>query len=216
MKRKTVPLRLLLIAAGLFTAAGISARQDQDSAEIRSPRRGSTLSGTVQIVGSANHPQFQSYSVSYAPLPISAGGWTQIVPPQPEPVPSGLLAEWNTAELAPGRYQIRLIVQTVEGEPLVATVSDLQIEPAGAADSGSSLTAGSPASESAESSPPPAPSEIVLRILAWGAGLAAASLVLFGGYSYLRPAVRDYIGRMRTRHMHRERRRRRSQDEPRS
>lgn len=216
MKRKSVPLPLLVIAVGLFAAAGISARQAQDSAEIRSPRRGSVLSGTVRIVGSASHPQFQSYSVSYAPQPISAGGWTQIVPPQPEPVPSGLLAEWHTAELAPARYQIRLIVEMVAGEPLVATVSDLQVEPPGAADTGSSLTAGSPSSESAESSPPPAPSEIVLRILAWGAGLAAVSLLLFGAYSYLRPAVRDYLGRMRARHMHRERRERHSQDEPRS
>ena len=57
------------------------------------------------------------------------------------------------------------------------------------------------------SSNPPEPTETVLRLVAWGAGLAAVSLLAFGTYAILRRRVRNYLGRMRNRQLHRQRKR---------
>lgn len=52
------------------------------------------------------------------------------------------------------------------------------------------------------------PTAVVLATLARGAGLAAASLILFGVYRALRPRIRALLGRLRTPAEHGERRRR--------
>lgn len=43
---------------------------------------------------------------------------------------------------------------------------------------------------------------VVLGVLAWGAAVATVGLVAFGAYVALRPRVRAYLGRLRTRRMH--------------
>lgn len=59
---------------------------------------------------------------------------------------------------------------------------------------------------------PPAPSEILLRLFVWGAGMATLALLVFGAYTLLRGRARSYIARMRTRQQHRRRRAGRGQE----
>lgn len=49
------------------------------------------------------------------------------------------------------------------------------------------------------------PTDVVLRMLVRGVALSAAGLIIFGAYTALRPRVRSYWGRLRTRRMHRSR-----------
>ncbi|MDX1663397.1 MAG: transglycosylase domain-containing protein [Candidatus Promineifilaceae bacterium] len=79
---------------------------------IRSPAEGATVTGEVEIVGSANAPNFSGYIVEYG-VSHNPLGWGIVQGLQTEPVGAGLLADWNTdtfAQSDPGPIAIRLTV----------------------------------------------------------------------------------------------------------
>ena len=115
--RRTLPVGILLLvlvtvglpvhASPLLQAGGV--------AEITSPKNGERLSGVVQIIGTATHPQFQRYELHFGPVPNNTDQWYGIGDPVPTQVENGLLAVWDTTYIPDGTYAIRLRVVRQDG-----------------------------------------------------------------------------------------------------
>ncbi len=66
------------------------------------PSSGATVSGVVQIIGTVTHPNFDRYSIYYAPGPAATATsqWQPLVLDVRSPVVNGVLAEWDTTAIA--------------------------------------------------------------------------------------------------------------------
>lgn len=100
---------------------------------ITSPTEGSTLSGQIDIVGTATHPNFNSYGLLYASgarvtgetnwrldNPIAWNVDTQVV--------NGMLGTWDTTQVPNGQYVLALAVFEVGNEtPMVYFINNLTV-----------------------------------------------------------------------------------------
>jgi hypothetical protein len=93
---------------------------------LTSPKAGSEISGTVDIVGTVNIPNFGFYKYEVAPLnsdtwsTISAGRTIEI---------DGTLGHWDTTAVNPGDYQLRLVVTDNQGQALPPCIIPIRILP---------------------------------------------------------------------------------------
>jgi hypothetical protein len=87
-------------------------QQGQDVSFITTPANGATVQGAVQIIGNADHPEFQFYVLEFSP--DGSDQW-QFVGDGQTPVLNGLLATWNTATVPDGAYLLRLRVVRLDG-----------------------------------------------------------------------------------------------------
>ncbi len=93
---------------------------------LTSPKPGSEISGTVEIDGTVNIPNFGFYKYEVAPInsdtwsTISAGRQIQL---------NGPLGQWDTTAVNPGDYQLRLVVTDNQGQALPACIIPVRILP---------------------------------------------------------------------------------------
>lgn len=85
------------------------------AAEIADPQPGQVLRGVVLIQGTAEHPAFDRYEVSFAYEPNPTADWFAIEAAGSSPVQNGQLASWDTTQIADGAYQLRLRVFSNDG-----------------------------------------------------------------------------------------------------
>jgi len=93
-----------------------------DQVMITSPGPGDPVSGTVNITGTADVPNFGFYKYEVAPM--GSQNWATIAANR-EPVRNEQLGEWNTASLTNGDYFLRLVITDNVGtslEPCVIAV----------------------------------------------------------------------------------------------
>jgi hypothetical protein len=74
---------------------------------ITAPTAGGAVRGVVSIEGSVEIPDFASYKIEV--YPTDAATQRRTVREGDRPVPSGLLAQWNTADARNANYTIVLI-----------------------------------------------------------------------------------------------------------
>jgi len=88
---------------------------------ITRPILNQTLSGLVEIRGTALDTNFESYKLEFSPnsLPYS---WTAINNSN-TPITNGILGTWNTASVPDGEYTLRLTVNDKAGNSLQNTVA---------------------------------------------------------------------------------------------
>jgi len=86
-------------ASGYLTAAP---PPQENVVIITFPQSGATVSGVVQILGSVAHPNFDRYSIYYAPGPAATATsqWQPLVLDVRQQVINGVLAEWDTTAIA--------------------------------------------------------------------------------------------------------------------
>jgi hypothetical protein len=83
---------------------------------ITQPEPDAAVRGTVQIVGSATHPQFQRYELYYAPSPVPGdNAWIFIGDAHFQQQPAGLLGTWATNSLPDGGYALKVRVVRQDG-----------------------------------------------------------------------------------------------------
>jgi membrane peptidoglycan carboxypeptidase len=93
-------------------------------AVIVEPWEGSLVSGDVLVMGSADGQEFAYYRLEFAPGSApDESTWQSLGPEVTAPTTDGLLGTWQTAELAPGVYTIRLKVYDVFGNEVPAQVA---------------------------------------------------------------------------------------------
>jgi hypothetical protein len=93
-----------------------------DQIIITSPQPGDVVNGSIQIIGTANVPNFGFYKYEIAP--IGTQNWATISAGR-EAKQDEELGAWNTASLTNGEYFLRLVITDNEGaslEPCVIAV----------------------------------------------------------------------------------------------
>jgi membrane peptidoglycan carboxypeptidase len=86
--------------------------------------------GETLVRGTADGPGFQGYILEFAPgLEPAEDEWEPVSPGSAQPVSGGLLDIWNTSDLAPGIYSLRLRVFDVTGGGAISQVL-IQLIPA--------------------------------------------------------------------------------------
>ena len=96
-----------------------------DQINITIPENGATVRDVVNIIGSANIPNFGFYKYETAPvndptwLTIQAGNTTVI---------NDILGPWDTTRLSPGDYYLRLVVTDNTGQSLSPCTIQVRVE----------------------------------------------------------------------------------------
>ncbi len=88
-------------------SVGIPANCPVPGVRISEPGTGATVSGVMQIVGSANIPDFWYYKFEFRGN--SFGEWT-FVQRFDTPISGGILGAWDTRSVPSGAYEFRLVV----------------------------------------------------------------------------------------------------------
>ena len=92
--------------------------------DITTPKPGDTLKGSIQLVGTANIPNFGFYKYEFAPL--GSDNWNAIVAYN-KVVQDSKLGTWDTSAITPGDYQLRLVVSDNQGINFPACVIPVRI-----------------------------------------------------------------------------------------
>lgn len=75
---------------------------------LTSPKAGAEIRGQVTLEGVVNVPNFGFYKYEFSPLGVDV--WTSIGVGQTVVAEEGELGRWETSEVTPGDYQLRLVV----------------------------------------------------------------------------------------------------------
>lgn len=89
------------------------------------PANGDSLSGSVDLIGTADIPNFGFYKFEVTPL--GTENWT-ILQAGNTRRRAESLGFWDTSTLAPGSYLLRLVVTDNQGQPLPACVVQVNIQ----------------------------------------------------------------------------------------
>lgn len=181
---------------------------------ITSPAQNETVVGVVNITGTAAHPQFVRYEISFAYDPNPTDTWFELQPPSETQVAEGLLAAWDTTSISDGTYMIRLRVYSSDSAtPQEAIVRGIKIRnaapptaaPTSTGEAASptptlALPTATPASTPASSpfpiASPVSPSSPSLDLLPYtsafcnGAYLTFGVFIFLGLYAVLRDRIR--------------------------
>jgi hypothetical protein len=118
-KREIIALPLIIIATlwlvQISVAIAAPRWQGQDLANITEPANNAVLQGTVQIIGSADHPTFQFYIIEFHPEPVTDDRWQIIGDIHDTPAVDTVLETWNTALVPDGSYTLRLRTVRLDG-----------------------------------------------------------------------------------------------------
>lgn len=105
-------------------SAGVVRGQEDGLALILSPQAGQTLIGTITITGTAASPNFQRYKLEFSLQGTGEARWFPIAEVAQQ-VTAGPLAQWDTAAVPDGIYQLRLRVTLRNGAVLQTSVQNL-------------------------------------------------------------------------------------------
>jgi PKD repeat protein len=97
---------------------------------IVSPLSGSIVSGSVNVFGSASHPNFLQYRLEFGPEPNPNNLWYALTGVVQQQVYSGVLGVWptNTGVTPDGYYQLRLRVFLRDGTQLTTQVGGIRVQ----------------------------------------------------------------------------------------
>lgn len=116
MKRPILAVAILLLTLHLTAVVLAAPLAQGPKPVITQPEPDAAVRGTVQIVGSATHPQFQRYELYYAPWPApSDNAWIFIGDAHFQQQPAGLLGTWATGGLPDGAYALKVRVVRQDG-----------------------------------------------------------------------------------------------------
>jgi hypothetical protein len=124
----------ITIPADILTTLGLSTTVNTPTARttgcipgqimITSPKAGDVVMGQVILVGTANIPNFGFYKYEFSPIGVDA--WLTIqanhAVRQDEE-----LGQWDTSEVTPGDYNLRLVVRDNQGNALPPCVVPLRV-----------------------------------------------------------------------------------------
>lgn len=114
-----LPIVVLTAAVlGLIMTESILATRG--TVEITRPEQNETVTGTVDVRGSATHDDFAYYQLEYSACGRS---WTPIGEARRErQVHAGVLGRWDARQVPPGPYQLRLSVVDTMGNRIQHTI----------------------------------------------------------------------------------------------
>lgn len=180
-------------------------------AEITQPAEGQAVQGIVTIQGTATHPTFRAFDLSFSFDPDPSETWFPLGEPTDTPVVDGRLAIWDTGPISDGNYRLRLRVLIEGGEPLVAIIRDLRVRnytptepPSGPAPiaATSALEPTQPPKVEQAAAAAQTRGSLFSRSLTIGITGGIALVLLLGLYQLIVPRARAYAGFLRMRQYH--------------
>lgn len=96
-------------------------------ATLTSPKNGDTISGSVDITGTANIAGFAFYKYEFRD-PRGGGGW-QAISAGTDPKTDDLLGKWDTSLVPAGDYDLRLVVTDTSGNAPLPCVIRVHVAP---------------------------------------------------------------------------------------
>jgi hypothetical protein len=121
--KRAVILVFILLIVPMFS----SFAQAPGYAEILEPSGGEAIYGVFTIKGSASHPSFQAYQLSFALTNDSTETWFLLGEPQPNAVIEGGIGLWDTTGITDGDYRLRLEVLLENDQSIVTVVEGVRI-----------------------------------------------------------------------------------------
>jgi Bacterial Ig domain len=119
MFSKKIAIAVIVALVAIAAFASLTMAQ-APTAVITSPANGATISGKVDITGTANGPAFGSYKVEFK----SSADWVLtdgVI--HDTAVTNGKLVTWDTTTVADGNYDLRLLVEDVSGQYIATQIS---------------------------------------------------------------------------------------------
>jgi hypothetical protein len=180
--------------------------------EITSPFAGEVIDGLATIRGTADHPLFLNYDLSFSLDPDPLDTWFNIGEPVETRVIDDRLGIWDTTGISDGSYRLRLRVHTEDGGSISTVVEGLQVRnysPFEAAEEPEPIAAVQvsptplPTSENvAAVATPQAPGQSANPL--WLGAITGGGLLLaLGAYVRLRRALRAQGARLKARQIQR-------------
>ncbi len=130
-------LRLYWLALTFFGLLGVTttAVSAQTPSGIAQPAPGDTISGIVEVLGTAVHPDYLRYELAFLQQDVPGAEWI-VFAEGSQPVSNGVLAVWDTTVgraigspvFPDGRYQLRLRVVKTDFNYDEYFVTDLTIQ----------------------------------------------------------------------------------------
>ena len=106
----TILSALLIFSIGILLDGSYAQAQAPGYVDIIRPSGGSAVFGITTIEGSASHPAFVSYDLSFAYPNDPTDTWFMIGDSIFSPVEDGVLGIWDTSGITDGEYRLRLRV----------------------------------------------------------------------------------------------------------
>jgi len=208
--RSIICTSIILVAIVMPSSA---VAQAPGYADVTRPQPGEAIFGLITIEGSAAHPSFVYYEISFAYQPNPSDTWFPIMQPIQTPITDGRLGIWDTTGITDGNYQLRLIVWLENGKSLEAIVSDLRIRnttptETPAATKPAALLSPSPVIPADTPLPTQIPSSSniglsrVLRAFFIGGIVCLVGLLSLGGFIIVRRSLQFHWATLRMRHIH--------------
>ena len=196
----------------LIVASAPASAQAPGFADITRPQSGEALVGVVTIEGSAAHPAFVAYELSFAYDPNPTDTWFPIVDYFQTSVTDGRLGLWDTTSISDGEYQIRLRVILSNDSSLEAYAHGLRVRNTTPTETVPAIQEASTATPAAvQASVTPTSTDVpvsrlqggqtldMLQSLKTGAVLGALLLLLFAMYAAVRRFRRSRHAALRLR-----------------
>ncbi len=201
---------LLIVVFGAILDGGHVHAQAPGYVDIIRPSGGSAILGIVTIEGSASHPAFVSYDLSFAYPEDPTDTWFMIGDSVFSSVKDGVLGIWDTSGITDGDYRLRLRVHLDNDIVVEYLVEGIRIRNSRA------IETSTPSSQAAaQSSTPPEPTGTprptpipppsndipnpAMKIFFLSFILGAVGLSAAGAYIYTRKRLRQHWGTVQMR-----------------
>jgi hypothetical protein len=214
LKLSRIGLTTVILLMMLFGIPTVHA-QTPGYADITYPLDGTIIHDIVTVEGSAFHPLFSSYELSFAYPEDPTDTWFEIVAPVETPVREGSLGIWDTSGLSEGEYRLRLRVHLENGtvistfrEGILVSETDPGKTPTPQREAPAGVNATQPY-PTPTATPRPTPIQLE-DVDAWGDSVGKLrtgfiiGIILTGIYLSARRQLQAYWGSMRMRQIHRE------------
>jgi len=205
----TILSALLICSIGILIDGSYAQAQAPGYVDIIRPSGGSAVFGITTIEGSASHPAFVSYDLSFAYPDDPTDTWFMIGDSIFSPVEDGVLGIWDTSGITDGEYRLRLRVH-LDNEIIVEyLVETIRIRNSHAIETSTPLSrtaVQSPAppepTRTPRPTPVPPPSEDrnpTGQVFFISFLLGAVGLTVAGIYLYTRQRLRQHWGTVQMR-----------------
>lgn len=194
----------------VYRGEGSRSYQAPGYADITWPSGGEAVFGIVTIEGSASHPAFVSYDLSFAYPEDPTNTWFLIGETTTAPVENGVLGIWDTSGITDGEYRLRLRVNLDNEVIIEHLVDNVRIRNRSAIETATPITSTSlvsPTSPAPTNTPRPTPIPLTVedrvnpagQIFIVSFGLGAVLLLLIGIYLHTRQRLRSHWSKVQMR-----------------
>lgn len=124
--RRKIHWFVSLLLGWVLTAPGVVEAQFAFEVRIDSPQTGEAVQGVIPVNGSAAVDGFISYQLAFSHRDDATETWF-VIANSNDVITGGILGEWDTSNITDGTYQLRLIVQRENEDPIVVLIEGLRV-----------------------------------------------------------------------------------------